>query len=135
VNLDAAAVESRLMSQLAAWSALSIVGGALLWAGQRGRNADLARFGAQHVAWGGMDAAIAGIAFWKAGRRTEDPDPAALRRLLLVNAALDVGYIAGGSAIAVAHRWPGARGGRAGIVVQGTFLLVQDLRFARQIRP
>lgn len=121
------------MSQLALWSAASIVGGTLLWAGQRGRNIDLARFGAQQVAWGGVDAAIAGVGFWRAGRRTDDPDPVALRRLLLVNAALDVGYIAAGTAVAVARRWPGARGDGAGIVVQGTFLLVQDVKFARQL--
>jgi hypothetical protein len=133
VSVDAAAVESRLMTQLAAWSAASVAGGAGLWLAGRRRHRDLARFGLQQVAWGAVDGAIAAVGFWRAGKRTEDPDAAALRRLLLVNAALDVGYVAGGAVLAVRRPWEGARGDGAGIVVQGGFLLVQDVRYARQL--
>ena len=54
--------------------------------------------------------------------------------MLLVNVALDVGYVAGGAAL---WRWrrghPAASGASAGIVVQGAFLLLHDALHA--VRP
>ena len=59
-----------------------------------------------------------------------------LRRLLLVNAGLDVGYMAAGSALArtKGQNDPGWRGHGIGILLQGAFLWVFDLFHASQIQ-
>ena len=58
-------------------------------------------------------------------------DPARLRRVLLVNAGLDVGYLAVGAALVRHGRW---RGDGWAVVVQGAFLLVLDSAAARALR-
>ncbi|MEW6226412.1 MAG: hypothetical protein AB1627_17465 [Chloroflexota bacterium] len=63
-----------------------------------------------------------------AGRTT---DPARLRRVLLVNAWLDVGYVATGAWLAGRTR---RRGDGAAVLVQGAFLLWLDATAARRLR-
>lgn len=132
-------VRSDLTRTLTAWSLASIAVGAVLAArGGRGdgdeRAAGVAR---QCLTWGGIDLAIAGIGVL--GQRGPVLDrPAAtasLRRLLLVNAALDVGYVAAGVALLRAGRVRGrdSVGDGSAVVVQGAFLLGLDLVSANRL--
>jgi hypothetical protein len=59
-----------------------------------------------------------------------------LRRVLLLNAGLDVGYLAAGAALvlAPAARARGLRGDGLAVLVQGGFLLVLDTVAARALR-
>jgi hypothetical protein len=117
-------VEERLTRVLGAWAVGSVaVGAALAWRpGDRG-------FARQTAAWGLVDGAIAAAGVL--GRRRRGPtDPARLRRLLLVNAGLDVGYLVAGAALVRHGRWRGD--GRA-VLVQGAFLLVLDSSAARAL--
>jgi hypothetical protein len=103
-----------------------------------GRSAGTRAFGQQTAAWGAVDLGI--LAFSAARSRGSAPDPARLRRILLLNAGLDVGYVAAG-AHAAWHRSSlggrlapqAARGHGAAVVVQGLGLLVIDLAFARRM--
>jgi hypothetical protein len=89
--------------------------------------------GQQFVAWGAIDGAIALAGRWfnqrKAGQDGTAQEIDSLRRLLLVNAGLDVFYVAGGLALAVRRGQddPYWRGVGLGIVAQGGFLLAFDL--------
>ena len=103
--------------------------------------------------WGAVDGVIAGAGTVLMRRRRSgltDPDAAdvlaeerrRLHRLLVVNAALDVAYVAGGTALALAAgrldrqrpgRGPRASGNGVAIVVQGAFLLVLDTTVARRL--
>jgi hypothetical protein len=86
-------------------------------------------FGRQTLVWGAVDGAIAGAGARR--RASKGPtDPSRLRRVLLVNAALDVGYVAAGAELVRRGRWPGD--GLA-VVVQGAFLLVLDSAAARAL--
>lgn len=104
------------------------------------------QFGLQTAGWGIIDVllAIAGRrdALLKAerslqGEIDEQGERAAaerLRAILLVNAGLDLLYISGGTW--AARRFadhPGRRGAGHAIAIQGLFLLVYDLMFARDI--
>lgn len=102
-----------------AWSAATLIGGAALWAA--GRNDAARAFGRQTFAWGVVNAAIAG---WAASRPT--PDVPRLRKILMVNAVADVGYVAAGAAL---YR-SGKRPDGAAVVVQGAFLLALDSHYA-----
>ena len=118
-------VEERLTRVLGGWAVGSVATGAVLALHPRSRS-----FGRQTAAWGAVDGAIA----WAGARkraRTGPTDPARLRRVLLVNAGLDVGYLAAGAALVRHGRWPGD--GWA-VVVQGAFLLVLDSAAARALR-
>jgi hypothetical protein len=101
------------------------------------------QFGLQTLIWGAIDAALA-----LAGRHSAQQkatryergeldnyaglrEARQLRRILLMNAGLDVGYILGGTWIM--HAFPDRRdrcGVGLGIVVQGVFLLIYDGLFA-----
>ena len=81
--------------------------------------------------WGVVDGAIAYVGSRR--RAAKGPtDRARLRRVLLVNAALDVGYLAAGAWLVRDGRW---RGDGAAVLVQGAFLLVLDSAAARGLRP
>jgi hypothetical protein len=116
--------------RLLRWSVLSVASGLPLAASR----APLLRgLGQQFIAWGAIDGAIALAGRWSNRRKAEQGMTAQeidkLRRLLLVNAGLDVFYMAGGLAL-VARRGqddPYWRGTGLGIVVQGGFLLAFDL--------
>ena len=117
-------VEEDLTRVLGAWAAGSVAVGAVLAARPRTRG-----FGRQTVAWGAVDGAIA----WAGarGRRRRGPtDPDRLRRVLLLNAGLDVGYLAAGAWLVRDGRW---RGDGAAVLVQGAFLLLLDAGAARRL--
>lgn len=111
---------------LAVWAAGSTAVGAVLALRPATRG-----FGRQTAAWGLVDGAIAGVGV--RGRRRKGPtDPARLRRLLLINAGLDVGYVAAGAWLVGHGRW---RGDGWAVVLQGGFLLALDAVSARRLCP
>lgn len=97
--------------------------------------------GLQALIWGGIDAAVALVGRWLARRRQAAGLSAAelqreegrLRRVLYVNAALDVLYVGSGLLLAftMGAGEPLWRGHGWGIVVQGAFLFFFDLLHAR----
>ncbi len=122
--MDAATVETRLTTVLGTWAAASVVVGGALAPSTRTRG-----FGRQTAAWGAVDGAIATVGA-RNRRRRGPTDPRRLRRVLLVNAGLDVGYVVTGAALLRTDRW---RGDGAAVVVQGAFLLVLDTWAARAV--
>ena len=132
-------LQRRISHQLLVWSALSIVVGALLlfaapfWRG----------VGVQALVWGAIDAAIAGFGLLTLRRKLKRPDADRpdmllketrnLRRLLLVNAGLDVLYIVAGVVVVSTFATGFARGNGVGIIVQGGFLLLFDTFYALQV--
>ena len=133
---DPWAAQEALGRTTAWWGAASVAAGLGLAAVRR--DPWSRAFGVQNAGWGVVDLAIVLVAGPRTRRRRARlPDPYApaalaaesrkLRRVLLVNVALDVGYVAGGAAL---WRWrrdhPAASGASAGIVVQGAFLLLHD---------
>jgi hypothetical protein len=118
-------VEERLTRVLAGWGAASVVVGGVLAARSTTRG-----LGRQTAAWGAVDLAIALVGSRR--RRAPGPtDPARLRRVLLVNAGLDVGYLALGATLLRSDRW---RGDGAAVLVQGAFLLALDSAAVRALR-
>ena len=110
--MDVWKLQAAIVRRLLIWSGLSVVGGIVLsfvdpfWHG----------VGLQAIVWGVIDAAIALGGKWAAGRRRAGmADPTApqvvareatnLRRLLWINAGLDVLYAAGGVTLARTPRW------------------------------
>ncbi len=118
-------VEQDLTRVLGRWAVGSLVLGGALCASPNTRG-----FGRQTAAWGAVDGAIAlvGALRQAAGHTTA---PARLRRVLLVNAALDVGYLATGAVLVRRTRW---RGDGLAVLVQGAFLLALDVTAARRLR-
>jgi len=122
-----------LCLRLLAWAALSLLAGAVCWlAGDPFWRA----FGLQAVVWGLVDALIGLLGQRGLGQKLAgafDPDAAAhkarsLRRILALNAGLDLIYIAGGAALALTLGRADAfsSGTGWGIVLQGVFLLFFD---------
>ncbi|MGZ8176548.1 DUF6992 family protein [Williamsia sp. SKLECPSW1] len=130
----APAVARRLAYRLALWGGAStVVGGAVALTGTTSRTR---AFGQQNAAWGIIDVAIAAVAH----RQSTPPTTSTLRRLLLVNTALDVGYVTGGTWFAWATPDLGgrvsrdqARGHGAAVILQGAALFVLDLTHARAL--
>ncbi len=95
-------------------------------------------FGQQTAAWGAINVGIAGFGAWRAGRKPAEE--AGLRRTLLVNAGLDVLYVAAGAHVAHHRTTLGgrldpraARGHGLAVVVQGLGLMALDLTYARRL--
>ena len=108
-------VEERLTRVLAGWAIGSLVVGAAAYPRSRG-------FGRQAALWGAVEGAIALVGARR--RIARGPtDPARLRRVLLANAALDVGYLVSGVWLLRDGRW---RGDGVAVVVHGGFLLGLD---------
>jgi hypothetical protein len=136
-------VERSLLGALTRWAAGSAgVGGALWWAGAHCDNAALRAFGRQTAAWGAVNGAIAAVGWARRHSGAQPTRGADLRRLLTVNAGLDVGYVLGGIWLIAARdrldRRPRysadqATGDGAAVIVQGTFLLVLDATHARRL--
>ncbi len=134
---------AQVSARLLTWATLSTLAGALMlpmrgfWRG----------VGAQAVGWGLIDAAIALTGVFGGNRRRANladsyaPDVLArearsLRRLLWINAGLDVLYVLGGWGWARRKRHDAfGRGTGWGIVVQGAFLLAFDLFHALRVPP
>ena len=118
-------VEQDVTRALGRWAAGSLLVGGALAAVPRTRG-----FGRQTAAWGAVDGVIAVVGARRAARgRTTAP--ARLRRVLLVNAGLDVGYLAAGAWLSARPRW---RGDGLAVLVQGAFLLALDTAGARRLR-
>jgi esterase/lipase len=131
--------QEALSRRLLLWAALSIAAGALMvaFAGSpwwRG-------FGIQASIWGGVDAAIALFGQRASRKRREsiahdreavEREARKLRRLLWINAGLDVLYVAGGAllllTLGVQNLFMAGTGW--GIIVQGGFLFFFDLLHA-----
>ena len=127
--------QQALSVRLLIWSMASVALGAWL---QRSDVPNRRAFAQQSIAWGAIDGALA-IAGWiGAQRKAADPqnhhvhiqrqEASKLRRLLWINAALDVLYILVGVWLAIRNdqerrSW---RGHGWGIAVQGVFLLLFD---------
>ena len=108
-------VEQHLTRALSVWAAGSVLAGGLLARRSPG-------FARQTALWGVVDGAIAAAGAAKR-RRTGPADRRRLRRVLLVNAGLDVGYLAAGAWLVRDGRW---RGDGQAVLVQGAFLLALD---------
>lgn len=126
----------RAMGWLMAWGIGSVIAGAGL--ATRG-NAELRHAGLQALSWGAIDAALALNARIGARRKQAQPPSEQATRdearrthaIVVVNGALDVGYIVAGTLLARnAGRRLDRRGMGIGIAVQGTFLLVYDALLA-----
>jgi hypothetical protein len=133
-------LQRHISHQLLLWSALSIIGGALLLFGApfwRG-------VGVQALMWGVIDAAIALFGLVSLRRKKRRPDANEpetlereahnLRRLLLINAGLDGFYIVGGIAVLNSFTSDFARGNGVGITLQGAFLLLFDTFYVFQVQ-
>ncbi len=118
--------ERTLARALGAWSAGSVVTGALVRGGA----------GRQHAAWGAVDGALAATGLLRGPDRRRDPGERAhrLRRLLLVNAGLDVGYLALGATLRSGRLGAARRADGGAVLVQGAFLLGLDLWHARALQ-
>lgn len=124
-----------LGTTVAAWGAANVVGGSVLAAS--GRGPGISAFGQQSAAWGAINLAIAGFGFWRSRRKPTDLPR--LRTILLVNAALDVGYMAVGAGLMASVKGrtdPHAearRGHGAAIIVQGAGLGAIDTVYAAAV--
>jgi len=137
--------EREITTLLSVWAAGSVIkGGAIALLGKRTGREQWMRFGRQTAMWGAVDALIAGAGALSRSRRGDltpeevDAEARKLRRLLLINAAADVVYIAGGAHIAVRAGRRGTafrmgRGDGIAILIQGAFLLALDTTYARKL--
>ncbi|GMA33293.1 DUF6992 family protein [Litorihabitans aurantiacus] len=126
--------ELRLLRGLTSGAIASgVVGAAALAVGLvPGRRAAFA-FGRQTLAWAAVDGVIAALGRRGSSRPENDGDARdrarRMRTITAVNAVADVGYVAGGLALA---RWkPSLRADGVAVVIQGAFLLVLDTWHAR----
>jgi hypothetical protein len=126
------------------WGLGSVVLGAagMLQAGPRVRHA-----GMQALTWGAIDAALAFAGQHGAAGKARRLDQGALseddlareirnfRRILLINAGLDVGYVLGGVwLLATAGERHERQGMGMGIIIQGLFLLLYDTALAQDVQ-
>lgn len=123
--------------QLATWALASagIGAGLLAWGDPFAR-----AVGIQFLIWGAVDGAIAGVGARDRRRKVTagaDRDPQAsaaearrLRRLLWINAGLDVLYVAVGAGLVAFGPGPVVDGHGVGVLIQGAFLLIFDTAHA-----
>ena len=133
-------LQARISRHLLLWSALSVVVGILLLFGVPFRRG----VGLQALVWGAIDAAIAGFGWAQLRRKREKLDANApqtltrearnLRRLLVINAGLDVLYVGGGVLALLVFATEFAQGNGIGIIVQGGFLLLFDTFYALRVQ-
>jgi len=137
--------EREISTLLTVWGVGSLVkGGVIALLGKRTGRRQWLTFGRQTAMWGAVDALIAGAGALSRSRRGEFTDEEVefervkLRTLLILNAAADVVYIAGGAHIAVRAGRDGTslrmtRGDGLAILIQGAFLLALDATYARKL--
>ena len=118
--------ERTLGTVLGLWALGSVVVGAVVRGGA----------GRQHALWGAVDGALAASGLLRSPDRRRAPAERAarLRRLLLVNAGLDVGYLAVGAALRSGRLGAARRPDGGAVLVQGAFLLGLDLWHARALQ-
>ncbi len=98
----------------------------------------------QALVWGVIDAAIALFGLLSLRRKQKRPDADSpetlereahnLRRLLLLNAGLDVLYIVGGVVVLSGFASSFTRGNGIGIIIQGGFLLLFGTFYALRVQ-
>ncbi len=128
-------VRSDLTRGLVGWGTASVVLGTVMWVGgARNGSRWLVGVGRQGVAWGAIDVVIAGAGTLANRRPVTDPTSAvtSLRRLLVVNSVLDIGYVTVAAVMSRRRRY--APDG-LGVAVQGLALLVLDAVHARRLAP
>ena len=114
-----------IVQGLMLWALLCLGGGVLgLW---WARAPFFRAFWFMTGAWGLVDGGLAFLGWLGEGAERE-----ALRRLLLLNAGLDLGYLALGLLL-FSRRQTHLRGFGAAILVQGVFLLLFDLHHALRV--
>lgn len=125
---------SRLTWHLAALGATGVFAGSGL--ALLARRSAVRAFGRQTLAWGAVDLAIAGVALLRPAG-----DPVRLRRILLLNAGLDLGYVAAGAHVAYHRTSLGGRwspeeslGHGSAVAVQGLALFALDMGHYRRLR-
>ncbi len=132
--------ENILSRRLCTWALFSMLAGsALMIFGDTGWRA----FGLQSLAWGAIDALIAWFGLQRLQKQNiipgddaaEENEASRMRRILWINNALDVLYVAGGTALVYFLGrdnlfW---RGTGWGIILQGAFLYVFDLWHALRV--
>jgi hypothetical protein len=128
--------EKSLGVQLLAWALVNILAGGLL---QGLRSAFWRAVGWQSMGWGAVNAAIAlfGIrASQRLSEKTSLQRAVHLRRILWVNAGLDVLYVIGGAVLVGGGRQGGSKrkGTGVGILLQGGFLFLFDTVHAMGLR-
>ena len=136
--------QQRRLRRLLFWGLASTVAGGLLlpW-----RSAFWRQFALQAMLWGAIDAALAFFGRRSAVRKTEQymqgkldsiteqRDARNFRRVLLINAGLDVGYVAVGLwLLTFFSRRPDLQGAGLGVLVQGIWLLLFDSLLARDVQ-
>ena len=124
--------ERQAMTTLLGWSVASVATGAMLLA--TGGDDYVRGVGLQNVAWGAIDGVIAGFGYrgirkqglldkpvehWRAEERKT-------RKIFLINAGIDVLYVATGAALWHFGKTDFVRGSGAGVMLQGSFLFVFD---------
>ena len=139
-------VEGTLTKTLVSWSVASIaLGTSIAVTGRKFEKKDLTEFGRQTAAWGGVDLVIAGAGYLAQRRRGTLSEEQIqrqirnLRRLLVINAVADVGYVAGGMAILMRSMKKKSSfrmgpGDGYAVVIQGAFLFVLDVSQAKRLR-
>jgi hypothetical protein len=123
--------QERVLGGLMVWGAANVVIGA---GGSRVRDDVPRQFAWQALTWGAIDLVLALLGRRGARTRGQTATPATtqravarFRRVLAINAGLDVAYILGGSVLAATARHDRRRKGVGlGILVQGIFLAVYD---------
>ncbi len=133
-----ARVERELRVGLGAWSTGSAaVGAVVALAGRRTERPGAQAFGVQTLLWAGVDAAVLGAGALARARAARPVSAARLRRVLLVNAGADVGYVVTGLVLVARsdRRGRHLREHGLAVVVQGLALLVLDGRSAARLRP
>lgn len=140
MNLNIWVFQQILSRRLAWWAGVSALVGSLMLL----KRGFWRAVGGQFVGWAAVNLGIAVFGSISADRRRqrmESPDAPevqenetrSLRRLLWINAGLDVLYMIGGRAL-LRREKPGTRGMGAGIILQGLFLFVFDLWHALALR-
>ena len=128
--------QEHALGGLLAWGVASAVVGAGLL---RTQSVVVRHAGQQALAWGLIDLLLALNGRRSARRQATVAGTAAtisaairFRMILVVNAALDVGYVAGGAGLARRSlQHPERHGTGLGIALQGLFLLIYDLLLLR----
>lgn len=135
---DGPAVASELTRTLTVFGGSSVVVGRAVSGPSAGPT--LRAFGKQTAAWGAINLAIAAVGAARA--RSHPAEAGRLRRTLLINAGLDVGYVAAGAHVAHHRSTFGgrispeaARGHGLAVVAQGLGLMTLDLYYARRLSP
>jgi hypothetical protein len=134
--------ERMLARTTVVWGLVSVVAGSGLAATTR----DTWRrsFGLQTAGWGAVDLGVAAAGSWLQDRRmrrmpapyaaaAQEDERVKLRRVLLVNVAADVGYVALGARLSRDSR-PDLAGAGVAILLQGGFLLLHDSIHAVGVR-